>query len=77
MNAQEICDAVFSPKRARNPRSQAYKTGCLHALQHRLDDKPMGRMPYDLGTAEADAYFAGCDEGRLLATMIARGEYTP
>lgn len=52
---------------ARDPRSDAYKLGAKELLKHRA----MGvkfRCPYKLGTAEADAFFSGSDEGRMIWT---------
>jgi hypothetical protein len=49
----------------RDPRSDAYKLGAKELLKHRA----MGvkfRCPYKLGTAEADAFFSGSDEGRMI-----------
>lgn len=51
--------------RPRDPRSDAYKTGARAHLQHVLNNKNTV-VPYPLGTAEADAFFAGVDEGRAI-----------
>jgi hypothetical protein len=58
-----LTDAAFN--RPRDPRSDAYKLGVRELLANRV----MGvnfRCPYKLGTAEADAFFAGSDEGRTI-----------
>ena len=68
--AKQIFDAAFS--KPRDPRSEAYKDGVLRTLGMRLRefDLAPGDTPkqYVLGTAECDAYFAGCDEGHRLAS---------
>jgi len=65
--AQELFDAAFS--KPRDARSAEYKQGVLDILRHRLceqnSDFKVGR--YVAGTAQADAYWAGNDEGRQLA----------
>lgn len=49
-------------ERPRTPRSQAYVDGALWALNFRICGlRPP--CPYQAGTAEADAFFAGRDEG--------------
>lgn len=49
-------------ERPRTPRSEAYKLGTLWLLQFRVHGwRPA--CPHDPGTAEADAFFAGRDEG--------------
>jgi len=61
--------------RPRDPRSEAYKAGVLAAVVYRLGRidgaiEPGARgepCPYTPGTAEADAFLAGCDEGHRLA----------
>ena len=51
--------------RPREPRSDAYKAGVRAKLSHAFDNVKTA-IPYDLGTAEADAFFAGEDEGRAI-----------
>lgn len=63
--AQRVFDKAFTP--VRTERSAAYKQGVLQCLQVRLDGAAHRECPYAIGTAEADAYFAGIDEGRALA----------
>lgn len=48
--------------RPRTPRSVAYKRGAQWALDFRILDL-RAPFPYQPGTAEADAFFAGRDEG--------------
>ncbi|NHZ80501.1 hypothetical protein F2P44_14645 [Massilia sp. CCM 8695] len=49
----------------RTPRSQEYKAGARMALEHRIEQKDFD-MPYQAGTAAADAYFAGIEEGKTI-----------
>lgn len=66
MNAQEIFDAWFNAPR--DPRSPAYKQGVLAGLRKRTgEDASVGSAcPYPMGTAAADAWYAGVDEARAL-----------
>lgn len=54
--------------RPRTPRSDAYKFGVLDVLKFRFGEQPnvKGKDLYMPGTAEADAYWSGCDEGHRL-----------
>jgi hypothetical protein len=65
--AYEIFDAAFL--KPRDPRSDEYRRGVIDVLRFRLDEEngAFGKNQYKLGTAQADAYFAGCDEGHRLA----------
>jgi hypothetical protein len=65
--AQEIFNAAFATPR--DPRSAEYKQGVLDVLKYRLGEANVvgWKMRYTLGTAQADAYFAGCDEGHRRA----------
>lgn len=48
--------------RPRDPRSIEYRCGCRALLDFKLGgEKP--RCPFTVGTASADAWFAGLDEG--------------
>lgn len=47
---------------ARDPRSAAYRAGARDLLISKLCDTTL-RSPFPLGTAQADAWFAGRDEG--------------
>jgi hypothetical protein len=49
----------------RTPRSQEYQAGARMALEHRIDRKDFD-MPYQVGTAAADAFFAGIEEGKTI-----------
>lgn len=72
--AQDIYSAAFS--KPRDPRSAEYKQGVLDVLRFRLGEAPSVRCAYRAGTAQADAYFSGCDEGHRLASAYreANGE---
>lgn len=63
--ARQIFDQAFSA--VRDPRSLAYKKGVLAALEYRLGECSGIAHPYRLGTADADAYFSGLDEGHRRA----------
>lgn len=65
--AYEIFDEAFS--KPRDPRSDEYRQGVIDILQFRLREKNNTYRPerYKIGTASADAYYAGCDEGHRLA----------
>lgn len=62
--ATEIFEAAFSTPR--DKRSEEYKAGVLAALRFRLQEADGIPCGYETGTASADAYFAGCDEGHRL-----------
>lgn len=61
--AQQLFDAAFA--RVRDPRSEAYRAGVLALLRWKESRVPLER-PYLLGTAEADAWFSGVDEGNSI-----------
>ena len=64
--AEDIFEKAFSVPR--DPRSAEYKSGVLAILFFRLGDrKDRVRCPYEIGTASADAWCAGCDYGHRLA----------
>lgn len=54
---------AFFPGRA--PRSVEYREGCQAALEYRILSR---RMPprYRVGSCEADAWFAGAEEGHAI-----------
>lgn len=61
--ALEIFNAAFHP--VRDPRSDEYKAGVLAVLRFRIDGQKIPH-PYAMGTAQADAFYAGTDEGHRL-----------
>lgn len=50
----------------RTARSSAYKAGTYDLLCYQLGREDDCLNPYRLGTAEADAFWAGVDEGWLI-----------
>lgn len=52
------------------PRSAPYQLGFKNALLARLCNQPWALSGYTVGTAEADAFFAGCDEGKAKARQL-------
>jgi len=54
---------AFAP--GREPRSAEYKAGVRAILDWRINGAPLA-APYELGTAQADAYFAGQEEGKAI-----------
>jgi len=61
--AQKLFEQAFD--KPRNPRSPAYKQGVLAALKSRIEDIRYTNL-YKSGTAKADAFWAGTDEGNLI-----------
>lgn len=64
--AETLHTRAFAPSTCRDPRSEPYKRGALHALQNLILDSHTRACPYAAGTAEFDAYFAGSREGAAL-----------
>ena len=63
LSVDSLMEAAFFNGRA--PRSAEYKAGTRMALEHRIERKDIV-PPYETGTAAADAFFAGLQEGQLL-----------
>jgi hypothetical protein len=63
LSVDNLMQVAFFNGRA--PRSAEYKAGTRMALEHRIERKDIV-PPYETGTAVADAFFAGIDEGKLL-----------
>lgn len=61
-----LMEWIFSP--GRDPRSAAYIAGVRGMLLFKLCDKPL-KNPHTPGTAEADAWWAGIEEGRTAIQM--------
>lgn len=61
--AHEIHHARFAHG---EPRSPEYRAGALYILQRKAGEVAEQLCPYTLGSAQADAWFAGCDAGHLL-----------
>lgn len=71
-----ILNHAFDSALRRTPRSKEYREGARAALFQRLIGKPFA-SPYQEGTAAADAFFAGADEGRRLHADHCAGNTVP
>lgn len=71
--AERALAAAFAPERCRTPRSEPYRQGVRAGLERRLEGRRLA-PPYHPGTAEADAWAAGLDEGLALARLLQAGE---
>lgn len=60
-----LFEAAFHPYR--EPRSKAYRQGCLAALSFHFGEVEHIRCPYSPGTAKADAFYFGVQEGHAIA----------
>jgi len=70
MLVETLMHASF--ERPRTPRSKAYKQGAQWVLDFRIrGHRPP--CPYEAGSAEADAFFAGRDEGNEIWRMYLAG----
>lgn len=65
---EKVMALAFYP--GRPARSVAYRAGVRDTLLKRLDGVPDIPFPYRLGSAEADAYLSGQDEGRRRANEV-------
>lgn len=63
LSSQKLFEEAF--KGPRDPRSDEYRCGVLAALRFRCEGLRIG-LPYRVGTAQADAFFSGVDEGHRL-----------
>lgn len=63
--ALELYEQAFLQETGRTPRSEAYKRGVYDGLRYKAGEAPVPKevMPYRLGSAECDAWFAGINEG--------------
>lgn len=61
--AQRIHDERFLVGSSRSPE---YKAGALYILRRKAGEIPQADCPYCIGTAQADAWFAGSWEGHDL-----------
>jgi hypothetical protein len=59
----ELMEKAF--KRGRDPRSEEYKAGVRAVFEYRVN-KVKIKNPYVLGTSQADAFYAGTEEGRAI-----------
>jgi hypothetical protein len=65
--AQRVFDRAFNVPRY--ARSDEYKRGVLNCLKVRLDGAKNVTCPWLEGSAQADAYYAGVVEGRILSPV--------
>ena len=70
---QRLFNGAFAND-VRDPRSAAYKAGVLYILRRRVGGEDSETCPFDLGTAEADAWFAGSSEGHSIARDYEGGQ---
>ena len=69
MNAKELFDLAFDKRR--EPRSYEYKNGVMAILRYKIDGANFAGCPYSVGSASADAWFSGVDEGsRIVAANL-------
>ena len=67
----EILNEAFTPYR--DPRSREYKEGVRRALDYVINGV-IAVCPYELGTAQADAYFSGFREGNHIYRCLSKKE---
>lgn len=71
-----VIDPVDKELAIGTPRSQEYRQGMLDVLALRELGTPLPQPArYQLGTAQADAYFAGCERGHALWRSTQRQPY--
>jgi hypothetical protein len=63
LSVDQLMQAAFY--NGRTPRSAEYKAGTRALLENRIEQKDIV-PPYQAGTTEADAYFAGIEEGKSI-----------
>lgn len=61
-------------REGRTPRSLQYQYGTRVILGNRLLGEQIPAPPYPVGSCEADAYFAGQDEGRAIFARLREQE---
>jgi len=55
----------------RDPRSAEYKQGARDVLVARMAGSALPAIPFKVGTAQADAYLAGREEGGIIWRTMA------
>jgi len=65
--AQELYRKAFNFPR--DARSEAYRQGVRAALRYWLGETRRLDQPYQLGAAEADAWFSGAEEGARIVRL--------
>lgn len=73
LSPEVIADKVLA---VGDKRSAAYRRGLVDVLAFRLDGKRIS-VPYQSGTAEFDAYFAGNDRGHFQWRLMVDGAWKP
>lgn len=63
VTVESLMAEAFSP--GRQPRSAEYQAGVKSMLAHHIEGKGLA-APYPQGTAQADAFFAGWEEGKSI-----------
>lgn len=66
-DADKLFAEAFAPDTHRDSRSIAYKNGVRAAIEKTLRVRDRLACPYKVGTAQADAWFSGREEGRRIA----------
>lgn len=67
-----VFNAAFDPETYRDPRSAEYKSGVKAGIKYRLlklkgsENFEILKCPYPPGSAQADAWYSGCQEGNRL-----------
>lgn len=71
MNDSDYRALVERELRHADPRSAPYKAGMAAGLRFKVDGvPPMRDFCFTVGTAEADAFCAGIDHGKALASRL-------
>ena len=60
--AAQLHAEAFHPHR--DPRSKEYKAGCLALLRQGCGETSICSCPYSMGSVQADAWWAGFEEGK-------------
>ena len=68
MNALQAFGAAFDVPR--DPRSAEYRDGALRILKLRLEGVALPPCPFPMPSAQADAWWAGTDEGHRIANRV-------
>jgi len=79
MNAEEIATRIYRNafENPRQRRSDEYIRGVLDTLLYRLGENLHLDCPYPEGTAQADAWYSGNEEGHALYRKHQEMEATP
>lgn len=73
LSPEGIADTVLA---VGDKRSAEYRLGLVDVLAFRLEGKRI-QCPYQAGTPEFDAYFAGNDRGHFQWRLMVEGEWAP